>query len=45
MAAYFASRIEKGKVRYKRVIQVYPWLKEDIDEILIADGREDLIED
>lgn len=45
MAAYLAWRIELGKISYKRAIKAYPQFKEDIDAILIADGREDLIVD
>ena len=43
MAAYLALRIEKGKLNYTAVVTLYPQLKEDIDEILIADGFENLI--
>ena len=43
MAAYLAYRIEKGKLNYTAVVRIYPQLKEDIDEILIADGFENLI--
>ena len=45
MAAYLAYRIEKGKLKYKAVIKIHPELKDEIDEILIADGKEDLIEE
>lgn len=38
MAAYFAMRLEKGKLNYNVVIQKYPQFKEDIDLILLADG-------
>lgn len=38
MAAYFAMRLEKGKLNYNTVIQKYPQYKEDIDLILMADG-------
>ena len=44
MAAYLAYRIEKGKLKYKPVVSKYPELKDEIDEILIADGKENLIE-
>lgn len=40
MAAYFAMRIEKGKLKYNAVIKKYPQYKEDIDLILVADGYE-----
>lgn len=43
MAAYFAMRIEKGKLNYKAVVSKYPQYKDEIDEILIADGFESLI--
>lgn len=43
MAVYFASRIEKGKLDYKAVVAKYPQYKDDIDEILVADGYENLI--
>lgn len=38
MAAYFAMRLEKGKLNYNTVVQKYPQFKEDIDLILLADG-------
>lgn len=38
MAVYFAVRIEKGKLNYNKVVEKYPQYKEEIDEILIADG-------
>ena len=43
MAAYFAMRIEKSKLSYSAVISKYPQYKDEIDEILIADGFENLI--
>ena len=43
MAAYFAMRIEMGKLNYSKVVQKYPQYKDDIDAILIADGFENLI--
>lgn len=43
MAAYLAMRIELGKLDYKAVVLKYSQFKSDIDEILIADGRQDLI--
>ena len=45
MAAYFALRIMKRKVKYSKVISVYPEYKEDIDAILIAEGEDGLIEE
>lgn len=38
MAAYFALRLEKGKMNYNTVVAKYPQYKEDIDLILTADG-------
>lgn len=38
MAAYFAMRLEKGKLNYNNVVQKYPQFKDDIDLILLADG-------
>lgn len=38
MAAYFAMRLEKGKLNYTAVVQKYPQFKDDIDLILLADG-------
>lgn len=38
MAAYFAMRLEKGKLNYNQVVAKYPQFKEGIDEILDADG-------
>jgi hypothetical protein len=43
MAAYFAMRIEEGKLDYSAVVTKYPQFKSDIDAILIADGYQDLI--
>ncbi|MGM0971696.1 MAG: hypothetical protein ACQEW2_02430 [Bacillota bacterium] len=43
MAAYFAMRIEDGKLDYTAVVTKYPQFKEDIDLILVADGKQDLI--
>lgn len=43
MAIYLASRIIKGKLPYKTVVRIFPELKEEIDNILILEGREDLI--
>ena len=40
MGAYFAMRLEKGKLNYNTVIQKYPQFKEDSDLILLADGYE-----
>lgn len=38
MAAYFALRLEKGKMNYNTVVAKYSQYKEDIDLILTADG-------
>ena len=44
MAAYLAMRIIKGKLSYKKVIEVYGQYKDDIDEILVLEGMEHLKE-
>ena len=38
MAAYFAMRLEKGKLNYNTVIDKYPQFQGDIDLIFTADG-------
>lgn len=38
MAAYFAYRLENGKLNYNKVVNKYPRYKEDIDFILASDG-------
>ena len=43
MQNYFAMRIKSGKMDYTAVVTRYPQFKEDIDEILINDGFQDLI--
>ena len=43
MAAYLAMRIMAGKLDYKSVVKRYTQFKADIDEILINEGREELI--
>jgi hypothetical protein len=40
MAAYFAMRMEKGKLNYNVVVKKYPEYKEEIDLILTSDGYE-----
>lgn len=45
MAEYLAYRIGKGKLDYKAVVTKYPQYKAEIGEFLIADGKENLIED
>ncbi|MBP3931643.1 MAG: hypothetical protein J6D47_19015 [Peptostreptococcaceae bacterium] len=43
MATYLAMQILKGKLNYKQVMAKFLEYKEDIDTILILEGREDLI--
>ena len=43
MAAYLANQILKGRLDYTLVISRYSEFKEDIDTILIAEGKQDLI--
>lgn len=43
MAKYLALRIEKGALDYTEVVTKYPQFKEEIDQILIADGYGHLI--
>lgn len=45
MAAYLAMRLEAGKIDYVRTfsIDIYKPFKADVDAILVADGRQDLI--
>lgn len=45
MAMYMAEKILQGKQDYARVfsISLYKKYQEDVDAILIAEGREDLI--
>ena len=43
MAGYLAMRIMKGMLNYKEVIIRYPEFKEEIDFILKAEGKGDLI--
>lgn len=38
MAGYLAMRIEKNKLDYVAVVNMYPQFKEDIDMILVNDG-------
>ena len=45
MAVYIANQILKSKVSYELAVSKYPQFKEDIDSILIMEGREDLILD
>lgn len=43
MVIYLALQITKGKLNYELVVEKYPQYKDDIDTILIGEGREDLI--
>ena len=43
MAGYLAMRIMDGKLDYVAVTTLYPQFKADINEILINEGRQDLI--
>ena len=45
MAAYFALRIIERKLTFSRVVSIYPQYREDIIEILTAEGKEYLIEE
>ena len=43
MAEYLALQIIKGKLTYNKVMSKFSKYKEQIDSILIAEGRNDLI--
>lgn len=43
MATYLALQILKGKLSYEKVMSKYSQYKDDIDTILIGEGKEDLI--
>lgn len=43
MAGYLALQIMDGALDYVAVVTLYPQFKEDIDAILIMEGRQDLI--
>lgn len=43
MAGYLAMRIKKGALDYLAVVTKHPQFKNEIDEILVNDGRQDLI--
>lgn len=43
MAAYLAQRVMDGKLYYSAVVSKYPQYKSDIDQILVGEGRQDLI--
>jgi len=44
MAGYLALQIMKGNLSYAKVMSKFSKYKEQIDIILVAEGREDLIE-
>ena len=43
MAAYLANQILKGKLSYELVVERYAEFKEEIDTILIGEGKQNLI--
>lgn len=43
MAGYLAMQILKEKLTYSQVVEKFPQYKEEIDKILVLEGREDLI--
>lgn len=43
MAAYLALQIMKGNLDYTAVVNKFGKYKDDIDTILIAEGKQDLI--
>ena len=45
MAPYFAMRIMKRRLEFSKVISVYPELEDDIREILILEGEDELLEE
>lgn len=45
MAAYLALQILKGKLTYEKVMSRCSQYKEDIDTILIGEGKDDLIKE
>lgn len=44
MGGYLALQIMKGKLTYTQCVEKFPNLKGEIDIILVAEGREDLIQ-
>lgn len=44
MAPYFAMRIMKGRLKFSKVISIYPELEDDIRKILILEGQDGLLE-
>ncbi len=45
MAAYLALQIIKGNLDYEAVIKKFQKYQEDIDQILVAEGKQDLIKE
>ncbi len=45
MAPYLALQIMKGKLDYVAVVKRFEKYKDDIDEILTAEGKQDLIKE
>lgn len=45
MVAYLAMRIIDGALDYKSVIKKFPQYKDEIDTILILEGKQDLIQE
>lgn len=43
MALYLAEGIEAGRLDYVAVVAKWSQFKEEIDRMLVADGRQDLI--
>lgn len=45
MPLYIAEQIKIGKMSYKQIFSIQMWKKyqDDVDAILIADGKADLI--
>lgn len=45
MAPYLALQIMKGNLDYISVIKKFGKYKEDIDQILVAEGKQDMIKE
>ena len=43
MVTYLAMQILKGKIYYTQTVEKFPQYREDIDLILITEGKEDLV--
>lgn len=43
LGIYLALQISKGNLTYEKVMSKYSKYKEEIDSILISEGKEDLI--